>query len=237
MDELLRKTLVTYGIDFQNAELPVTYQNARRHLQDCQHIDEAVEFAGKASAIGAYARMVHDDDLRKLAERIHLRAFRRCGELLAEIDARGRSADSGTFSQRDAAREAGLSKRQQTTAVRLARLPVGRFEDAVEQDEPASITALAAEGVNRREINGVDISAALTRQTTQDACNALRRLEWCARHGTGAAQVAQRVFEEEQSAVESKISNAQNPMEAGLLFAAEVLNQLKRLQSSGGSPA
>jgi hypothetical protein len=58
------------------------------------------------------------------------RAVRRCGEILKTFDARPRngakqSAVAGTLvSQRDAAEEAGLSKRQQVTAVRVANVPV-----------------------------------------------------------------------------------------------------------------
>jgi hypothetical protein len=54
------------------------------------------------------------------------RAVRRCGELLKQLDARGgdrsKSNGRGTSapSQREAAEQAGLSKRQQVSAVRVA---------------------------------------------------------------------------------------------------------------------
>lgn len=70
--------------------------------------------------------------------RIQSRAVRRCGELLKTLDARGgdRSKSNGddTFafpSQKQAAEQAGLSKRQQVTAVRVANVPEQNFEEAV----------------------------------------------------------------------------------------------------------
>lgn len=64
------------------------------------------------------------------------RAIRRCGELLKQFDDRGgdRSKSEGahTFGQREAAAEAGLSKHQQVTAVRVANVPAEDFESLVE---------------------------------------------------------------------------------------------------------
>jgi len=57
--------------------------------------------------------------------RIQARAVRRCGELLKEYDGRGahRKTDGAdSSSQRSAAREAGMSERQQVTAVRVANV-------------------------------------------------------------------------------------------------------------------
>jgi hypothetical protein len=70
-----------------------------------------------------------DDALQKLAMRIQSCAVRRCGELLKTFDAQGKRSDKlgngadTKFSQRDAAEQAGISKRQQVTAVRVAKVP------------------------------------------------------------------------------------------------------------------
>ena len=66
--------------------------------------------------------------------RIQSRAVRRCGELLKQIDARGdhrKSIAPGTSSQREAARDAGMSKRQQVTAVRVANVAQEEFDETV----------------------------------------------------------------------------------------------------------
>jgi hypothetical protein len=71
--------------------------------------------------------------------RIQSRAVSRCGELLKQINALGKRSDRPSvggdtrFSQRDAAEQAGLSKRQQVTAVRVANVPQETFDEAVEE--------------------------------------------------------------------------------------------------------
>jgi hypothetical protein len=84
------------------------------------------------------------------------RAIRRCGELLKQFDARGgdrsKSNGDGTFAQSEAAREAGLSKRQQVTAGRVANVPLGEFEDAIESSDPPTITKLADLGKKTRPL-------------------------------------------------------------------------------------
>lgn len=51
-----------------------------------------------------------------------------------------KSADEGT-SQRQAAEQAGLSRKQQFTAVRVANVPDDQFEELVESEEPPTVTA------------------------------------------------------------------------------------------------
>ena len=91
----------------------------------------------------------------KTALRIQARATRRCGELLKQIDGRGehrRSIAPGTSStQQAAATDAGLSKRQQVTAVRLANVYEPDFEYEVERPDPPTITALAEQGTKKRD--------------------------------------------------------------------------------------
>ena len=72
-----------------------------------------------------------------------------------QFDARGgdrsKSAATDTFAQRDAAEDAGLSKRQQVSAVRIANIPAERFERAIEAPTPPTKTALAEMGRKPRE--------------------------------------------------------------------------------------
>lgn len=62
------------------------------------------------------------------------RAIRRCGELLKQFDGRGGdrsksdATDTFALTQSKAAADAGLSKRQQVTAVRVANVPSEIFE-------------------------------------------------------------------------------------------------------------
>lgn len=139
-----------------NARLPQTYEAAKTALAQCERIDECQEWANKAEALAAYARMSDDDTLRKLADRIQARAVRRAGELLKTYDGRPDNAkkqnggDHTLISRADAAREAGMSPHQQTTAVRVANVPEDQFTEAVESDEPPTVTALADMGTKHR---------------------------------------------------------------------------------------
>ncbi len=85
------------------------------------------------------------------------RADRRVGELLGQFKHPGARADQPRGScpprltQRQAASDAGLSKDQEKTAVRVAKVPDDQFEAAVEGDEPMTVDATTelAEEVHR----------------------------------------------------------------------------------------
>lgn len=145
------------AIDTTSARLPATYEGARVALAECQRVDECKDWADKAQALASYARQADDDTLQKLAIRIQARAIRRAGELLGEFDGRGRPPENGDGtdpilppSQRQAGRSAGMSERQVKTAVRVANVPEPDFEDAVESDEPPTVTKLAVMGTTPR---------------------------------------------------------------------------------------
>ena len=136
-----------------DAPLPRTYEAARQALEECSRVDECKDWADKAAALASYARQADDDELYRMARRIQGRAVRRAGELLKAFQTGakgGRPTKNGggapTVSQRAAANAAGMSKRQEVTAVRIANLPEGDFEAAVESDAPPTVTALAGMG-------------------------------------------------------------------------------------------
>ena len=135
-------------LDVVHAPLPERYEAAKAALAECQRVDECKDWADKAQALASYARQADDDELHKTAIRIQSRAIRRCGELLKEYQAPGARTDKpsngdGTRSQRQAAEQAGMSKRQEVTARRLASSPEKDFEAAVESNNPPTITSLS----------------------------------------------------------------------------------------------
>lgn len=89
-----------------------------------------------------------------MAQRIRARAIRRAGELLAQIEPqKGGDRKSDEYqkdgrgpliSRKDAARDAGLSERQQKQALRVASVPPADFEAMVEAEKPATVTQIAA---------------------------------------------------------------------------------------------
>jgi hypothetical protein len=119
----------------------------------CVKIDECKTWADKAEALASYAKQANDRELHLMADRIQARAIRREGELLEEIEgARGNNQYSGgggaptKLGRFAAAKEAGLSKDQTVTALRVARVPRDEFEDAVESADPPTVTELARRG-------------------------------------------------------------------------------------------
>jgi hypothetical protein len=155
-------------IDPSTARLPQTYENAKKALAECERIDECKLWADKMAALASYARQADDDELYTIARRIQGRAVQRCGQLLKEFDARqGQNLPNAKtdgadifrptpISQREAAAAAGMSERQQVTAVRVANVPAERFEAAIESDNPPTVTQLAEAGKRAREALGFD---------------------------------------------------------------------------------
>ena len=136
----------------RNAKLPIVYVDAQRALAKCQDIDECWDWADKAAAIASYAKQAQDETLLATATRIKARAIKRCGELLKAIEKSkgGRpsktSMGAHTSSRSSVAADAGLSRNQRVTALRVASVPHDDFERAVESDDPPTITELSEAG-------------------------------------------------------------------------------------------
>lgn len=138
-----------HSLPIKTAKLPQTYENALVALKQCDKVDEAKEWSNRAEAVASYARQAQDKELEILALKIRARAIRRCGELLGQIEkAQGARTDLGPapdlgLTRSQTAREAGLSKRQQSTAMRVAKIPEDEFELEMEKERPETITVLA----------------------------------------------------------------------------------------------
>lgn len=156
--------------NIKSATLPQKYEAAKVAIRECNQIDECKDWGDKAQALASYAKQADDKEMENTAMRIRARASRRCGELLGEFEVnqnRGNqhtvakvSAPSLSQTRKDAptfqptrtqvAREAGMSKDQQVTAIRVARIPEPEFEAQVESETPPTITSLAEQGTNKK---------------------------------------------------------------------------------------
>jgi hypothetical protein len=169
------------GGDWRTARLPEMYERAKEALAACDRLDECKDWANKAEALASYARQAKDDELERCARQIRLRAMRRVGQLLKKYSAGrergGRPRRNGigtdTVSQRQAARAAGLSKRQEATARRLADVPKAEFDAKVESGRPPSATQMAERGKRVRP-NGREPDA---RSALRHVVAALERIE------------------------------------------------------------
>jgi hypothetical protein len=141
-----------------DSPLPLKYEAARAAIAECERIDECKTWSDKAAAMKAYAMMRDDRTLHNLALRIQLRAERRCGELLRQIEPaqggdRGNSATGGrppVGSRKAAADHAGLSEHQRKTALRVAAIPEAEFNRQVDSERPPTVTQLAEQGRTQR---------------------------------------------------------------------------------------
>lgn len=141
----------------KDAPLPQTYERAKTALAECEQVDECKDWSDKAQALASYAKQADDDSLFKMARRIQARAVRRAGQLLEQFQTtpnggRPEKNTVGTVgvsdpdrprSQREAARRAGMSERQERTARRVAEVPEDEFEEKVESEDPPSVTRLS----------------------------------------------------------------------------------------------
>jgi hypothetical protein len=151
------KSLVNFNS--ATARLPQAYESAKTALAQCASLDECKAWADKAAALASYAKQANDDELEQLSKRIRARAIRRAGELLHAIEpANGANqnitdaADHKVFTRTDAAREAGMSDRQQKNAVRVANIPRQDFDKQVDQPKPPTISQLAQQGIKPRPL-------------------------------------------------------------------------------------
>lgn len=133
------------------ARLPQTYETAKSALANCVSIDECQTWADKAAALASYAKQADDDELMKMATRIRDRAIRRAGELLKQIQPQpGKRTDvepsGGAPTRLQVASDAGMSRDQMHTALRVANVPQADFDAQVESDSPPTVTKLAEQG-------------------------------------------------------------------------------------------
>jgi hypothetical protein len=155
-DPIVRAYALTEDLPaVETARLPVSYEQAKAALQRAQSIDECKDWADKAQAIASYARQAGDVTLQETAQRIRDRAIKRVGELLREIKAsQGKRTDlqlgspGGPMSltRGQIAESAGLTPKQQKTALRVAAVPDDEFDAAVDRPGPATVKELARMG-------------------------------------------------------------------------------------------
>ena len=142
----------------------IRYDAARKAIASAYRVDEAKKIRDKAEAVRTYAKLAGDLQLQNQACEIRLRAERRAGQLLLEMEknpgtrGEGRPRKDGTKIRRSGVRtayrptldEIGISKDQSSKWQRLALLV----------DELTFDRAL----VQAREKNGELTNAALLRE-------------------------------------------------------------------------
>lgn len=142
------------------SELAV-YDRMCTAIADCHRIDEVKDMRDKARALEVYAKQAQNVDAERKATEVRLRAERRTGELLSELQkAPGKRTDKpqatvATGSAYRAAIEAaGIPERTATRYQQLANVPAPVFEQALRspQAKPTTNGILrAANGATRMD--------------------------------------------------------------------------------------
>jgi hypothetical protein len=130
---------------------PALYEKARRALAEARRVDEVKDIRNKAVAIQVYAKQAKDRQLIEHATEIRLRAERRAGELLAEMDKNkgaipGKTGRKGrpVLDPTPKLSDLGISKDQSSRWQGLAGLPDKEFEDKVTRATDTAVTAIDA---------------------------------------------------------------------------------------------
>lgn len=113
------------------------YEAAREALAVCKSVDEVKNWADRAAATQAYARMAKDKGLEVDAAEIRIRAERRLGEMLLEQKATVGMAKPGpkkigTSTEPISLAEVGIDKKLSARAQKIAKVPAAEFEAEVE---------------------------------------------------------------------------------------------------------
>lgn len=76
------------------------YQNAKQAIAEYKTVDEVKDFRDKALAVEAYAKQANDYELERDAAIARVRAERKCGELLADMEKAKGNQNTGVFGGR-----------------------------------------------------------------------------------------------------------------------------------------
>jgi hypothetical protein len=131
----------------------IKYEAARQALAEAHRVDEAKDIRDKAMAVRLYARQAKDRDMITWATEIKIRAERRVGQLLREMEkhpglpgpGRGRktpSRNGDRVSGIPTLRQLHISPDQSSDWQRLAAIPEPEFEKrlAAASGDPATMT-------------------------------------------------------------------------------------------------
>lgn len=116
-------------------------------IAECERVDEVKDIRDKAIAIEAYARQAKNTDAERQACNIRLRAERRVGQMLRDMNANGERhsgrGDQKTESQRDTPKlsDMGISKQQSSRWQKLASVNEKEFESALADSEQKPTTS------------------------------------------------------------------------------------------------
>lgn len=133
----------------------VRYDAMCRAIAEAYKVDEVKDIRDKARAIEQYSRQAKNTEAERQACEIRLRAERKCGQLLADMEKAKGSAQPGigrrgmqssdvTALPQQTLTGLGISKQQSSDWQKLAAVPDADFEVALTHDRPTTTGIIAA---------------------------------------------------------------------------------------------
>lgn len=114
----------------------VRYDAMCRAIAEAHAVDEVKDIRDKARAIEMYARQAQNTEAEERAREIRLRAERKCGQMLADMDKlKGRPEKASTATRLS---DVGVSYDQSSQWQKLAAVPEEIFEQALAEPNPST---------------------------------------------------------------------------------------------------
>lgn len=127
--------------------MPVEYEAAVKALQMCIDLDDAKYWSDKADALAAWAKIYRSRDAELKAKQLKLRAYRRMGELAAELRPQIHLGRHGsTKGPKSLLVENGLVDDAARQARYLAELPAPEFDALLSRSRPPSPSTVVIGG-------------------------------------------------------------------------------------------
>lgn len=145
----------------------VKYDAACRAISECRRVDEVKDWIDKTAAIEAYGRMSRNVEIENDYAEVKLRAIRKLGELLIDVEKNTGSRGIGSAVQPPDRTIAvptlanmGVSKNQSSQAQAIARIPAAQFEQTLSEhrEDQKKVTATTMAKLNKQ---AADIPAPL----------------------------------------------------------------------------
>lgn len=128
----------------------IKYEAARKALQEAKRVDEVKKIRDQAEAMRAYARQANDMDLMNWAAEIKLRAERKAGEMLADMEKNkgGRPSKKNQSHDVTSLADIGVSRKQSSRWQQIAKVPEEKFEQHIERQRESG-AELTSSGVRK----------------------------------------------------------------------------------------
>ncbi len=149
--------------------VPVEYETAVKSLAACLTLDETKYWDAKADALAAWAKIYRDDDVGRKAKMLKLHAYRRMGQLAAELRPHVVTEKGRSPGPKSLLIESGMTSTAAEAATALSRFSDHKFSKALREPKaPITIVRLtnAANPTYTKFCHAAQNVRSITRQHT-----------------------------------------------------------------------